>query len=474
MKRTHDGCDSIASTACNSGYAASMPPLVRPRLGGAFLPDVENAANAPPLVAPPDFARITVVTDAPCSSGAATALVQITYKAGSASRSCSVPADFVLLADTSGSMEGTKLEAVRDALLKVATMFSPDDRVSLVKFDDRVTQMTPLASLEDVDAMTTFRCAAMELDAGGGTDIATAMTAATAILGERRSRNPLARVLLLTDGQDLEAASSVERLTSDRSVGWTTLGFGDDHDAALLASVATHGQGSFTFVDRPDLLDEAMGAYLGDVTHVQATGVRLEVALPPGVAVSSVRAPGPHRLEGSVLRVDLGYAKAGTTCELLLELTATPDAAGALAFMLSADGDEGARVEAPTCALALDEHAAGADLDALHAAMNRECYGAAAAAVAAAACVEDARAAVVLARAKLVGRGVAESPACRDLQALGAALDREEMHVVRLLSMEGSTRALTQQDLMGRGMVSPQASGSQLTQSMMVSLKSSA
>ena len=104
---------------------------------------------------------------------------------------------------------------------------------------------------------------------------------------------------------------------------------------------------------------------------------------------------------------------------------------------------------------------------------QQECYGAAAAAVAAAACVEDARTAVALARAKLVGRDVVESPACRDLQALGAALDREEMHVVRLLSMEGSTRALTQQDLMGRGMVSPQASGSQLTQSMMVSLKSS-
>ena len=79
---------------------------------------VDAAAAAPPLGH--DFVKMSVVTDGGEDDGAPrvmTALVRAAFKADSEAHPAVVAADFVILADVSGSMSGEKMSSLRDALL---------------------------------------------------------------------------------------------------------------------------------------------------------------------------------------------------------------------------------------------------------------------------------------------------------------------------------------------------------------------
>ena len=214
-----------------------------------------------------------------------------------------LPTDFVILADVSGSMQGEKLRVARDALLKLSSMFNECDRVALVAFDDHVTQLTPLAPLANEEHKAAFRRQVMDLEDNGGTNIGLALSAAGEILSARaRTAYPsAAHVLLLTDGCDNAAALQDERVLSrllPPGCVLSTLGFGVDHDATMLSHLAARGKGSFSFVEMSsDLLDETLAAYVGDATRVLAPEVHLqkrEGAKPTSVTLSAVisHAPG--------------------------------------------------------------------------------------------------------------------------------------------------------------------------------------
>jgi hypothetical protein len=114
------------------------------------------------------------------------------------------------------------------------------------------------------------------------------------------------------------------------------MGFGADHDAELLASLATRSRprGSFTFVERADLLDETLAAYTGDCSRVLSPDARLAVTPCEGTQLLRVLdAPGAveRRADGS-LRVALGAARVAASVEVLLQLrVAAPAVAAALA-----------------------------------------------------------------------------------------------------------------------------------------------
>ena len=79
-------------------------------------------------------------------------------------------------------MSGDKIASLRDALLKLSSLFGPRDRVSLVSFDDEAAQRTPLAPLSNPAHEADFRRAAMRLAIGGGTSVVQALEAARTFL----------------------------------------------------------------------------------------------------------------------------------------------------------------------------------------------------------------------------------------------------------------------------------------------------
>lgn len=170
------------------------------------------------------------------------------------------PINIGLLLDTSGSMDGSRLDSVKRTLRAARELFCAGDRVTLVTFDDvaRVIKnhhvMSGAASLDEfytaVDAIrangTTNLSAGIEALYGCGTDYD--------------------MVLILTDGiinAGVTAAAGLEAMLNApgrRTIN--TFGYGEDHCRALLRDLALKSRGAYTFIANDEVLPIALGDML--------------------------------------------------------------------------------------------------------------------------------------------------------------------------------------------------------------------
>lgn len=161
--------------------------------------------------------------------------------------------DVVLVLDTSGSMEGEKLEQAKQAARYVIERLNTDDRFSIVAFDSSVRVahdgLLP-ASAARADALDFID----SLQAGGSTNIHDALVSA---LGQLSSGDRPSLVIFLTDGLPTvgitDQAAIVDAVDSaaPRGVRLFTFGVGYDVNAVLLDELAQGQHGLSEYV-RPD------------------------------------------------------------------------------------------------------------------------------------------------------------------------------------------------------------------------------
>ncbi|KAK3425689.1 hypothetical protein EUGRSUZ_F02173 [Eucalyptus grandis] len=114
------------------------------------------------------------------------------------------PVDLVAVLDVSGSMTGDKLQMLKRAVRLVVSSLGAADRLSIVAFSAAPRRLLPLRRMT-----ARGRSAAREivdrLACGQGTSVGDALRKATKVLEDRRERNPVASIILLSDGQDERA-----------------------------------------------------------------------------------------------------------------------------------------------------------------------------------------------------------------------------------------------------------------------------
>src|SRR6476646_6458158 len=87
----------------------------------------------------------------PSSTGPQAAYLLIETLAAAAAET--VPLNFCLVLDRSGSMQGAKLAAMKDATKRVIDTLTPQDVVAIVLFDDSVQVLTPATPAADKAAL---------------------------------------------------------------------------------------------------------------------------------------------------------------------------------------------------------------------------------------------------------------------------------------------------------------------------------
>lgn len=185
--------------------------------------------------------------------------------------------DLVCVLDVSGSMAGDKIQQVKQAVRFVVDNADPRDRLSIVPFNSAAGRSLPLKRMT-VDGKDAANVAALQLNAGGGTCIAAGLDVALSVMEERRQRNKVAAILLLTDGQDGSTRSRLPGLLDRASTAGCAVyafGFGRDHDAALLGEIAERARTPFTFVEDTSNISEAFAGAVGGLTSVVAQSVEL-------------------------------------------------------------------------------------------------------------------------------------------------------------------------------------------------------
>ncbi|KAK6116185.1 hypothetical protein DH2020_008454 [Rehmannia glutinosa] len=111
------------------------------------------------------------------------------------------PIDLVTVLDVSGSMTGAKLEMLKRAMRLVISSLGSADRLSILAFSAAPKRLLPLMRMTP-QGQRSARRIIDRLSCSHGCSMAEALKQATRVLEERRERNPVASIILLSDGQD--------------------------------------------------------------------------------------------------------------------------------------------------------------------------------------------------------------------------------------------------------------------------------
>lgn len=141
---------------------------------------------------------------------------------------------------------------------------------------------------------------------------------------QRRQRNKVSVILLLTDGQDGSTRARLPGLIARAEAARCalyTFGFGTDHYAALLAHIAEQARTPFSFVESTGAnIREAFAGAVGGLTSVVAQDIRLN--LTSRVTLKALHTPfATSRVSDTQATITIPDVFAGERRDILVELT---------------------------------------------------------------------------------------------------------------------------------------------------------
>jgi len=251
---------------------------------------------------------------------------------------CRAPIDLVTVLDVSGSMSGMKLELLKRAMAFLISNLSPADRLSVVVFSSTAKRVFPLKRMSP-NGQQEANLVVERLFCTGGTNIAEGLRKGAKVLEDRRQRNPVASIMLLSDGQDTYSLSSrgsvlfpidEQRRSARQSmrhghvqIPVHAFGFGVDHDAATMHNISEESGGTFSFIQTECLVQDAFAQCIGGLLSVVVQDVKIKVSACAGTKLKSFHAGSYETCvadDGSHGTVDLGDLYAEEERDILVEL----------------------------------------------------------------------------------------------------------------------------------------------------------
>jgi Ca-activated chloride channel family protein len=174
------------------------------------------------------------------------------------------PKRLSLVVDRSGSMSGQPLHEALKCVQHIAGCMTPQDRISVVVYDDNVNVLMPLGPVTSPDAMKRLLAT---VDSGGSTNLFGGWEDGAKQL-ENGQDSSISRVILLSDGQanhGLLEQDAIElhcREWLAKGVSTTTVGLGRGFNEDLMIAMAKAGGGQQyygqTAADLFDSFDEEL------------------------------------------------------------------------------------------------------------------------------------------------------------------------------------------------------------------------
>jgi Ca-activated chloride channel family protein len=185
--------------------------------------------------------------------------------------------DIVLVADTSGSMAGERMDQNKKALRFLVNALNSGDRFNIVQFNTDVEQFkdglvaaTPAnkkAALDFID----------DLEAHGGTNLGDALRNAVTMLGSTADRPGY--LVLMTDGEptvgDTSQQSILKIADSKRDIRVFDFGVGYDVNTRLLNKLAEAHHGTSQYIEPDESIETALSSFYQKIKTPVLTNVKI-------------------------------------------------------------------------------------------------------------------------------------------------------------------------------------------------------
>ncbi|MFT4657677.1 MAG: Ca-activated chloride channel family protein [Ilumatobacter sp.] len=141
------------------------------------------------------------------------------------------PVATVFVVDVSGSMEGTRIQTLRNAMLSAREFIKPETQVGVVEFNDTAQKRLEIAEF-DLNQQGRYAAIAEDLSPFGGTAMYDGIVLGLRMLEAERAANPEVKPILvvLTDGQTTDGLrfDDVDEMVAGLRIPVYTVGFEAD------------------------------------------------------------------------------------------------------------------------------------------------------------------------------------------------------------------------------------------------------
>ncbi|KAK9284083.1 hypothetical protein L1049_012343 [Liquidambar formosana] len=250
------------------------------------------------------------------------------------------PVDLVTVLDISGSMAGTKLALLKRAMGFVIQNLGSNDRLSVIAFSSTARRLFPLRRMSDTGRQQAL-LAVNSLVANGGTNIAEGLRKGAKVMEDRKEKNPVASIILLSDGQDTYTVSGSSdqpksnyqlllplSIHGGDNAGFQipvhAFGFGVDHDASSMHSISEISGGTFSFIETEGVIQDAFAQCIGGLLSVVVQELQVGIeCVHPSLHLVSLKAgsyPSRVMVDGRTGFIDVGDLYADEERDFLVSL----------------------------------------------------------------------------------------------------------------------------------------------------------
>ncbi|KAF2191510.1 hypothetical protein K469DRAFT_556977 [Zopfia rhizophila CBS 207.26] len=246
-----------------------------------------------------------------------------------------VPLDMVVVIPVSSSMQGLKINLLRDTLKFLVANLGERDRMGLVTFGSSGGGV-PIVGMASkawngwpkvLDSIRPVGQKSLRADVVEGANVA------MDLLMQRKSTNPLSSILLISDSStsDAESVDFVVSRAEAAKVAIHSFGLGLTHKPDTMIELSTRTKASYTYVKDWMMLRECVAGCLGSLQTTSHQNVKLKLRLPEGSPAKFVKISGAlqitKRATGRDAEASLGDLRFGDKRDILVQLAISPDTA---------------------------------------------------------------------------------------------------------------------------------------------------
>ncbi|KAI0181084.1 Pleckstrin homology domain-containing protein [Hypoxylon sp. FL1284] len=244
-----------------------------------------------------------------------------------------VPIDVVVVVPISSSMQGVKINLVRDALKFMVYNLGERDRMGLVTFGSGgggvpIVGMTTKAWHGWNNILASIKPVGQKSHRA---DVVEGANVAMDLLMQRKYNNPIATIMLISDASTSDA-DSVDFVVSRAEAAKITIhsfGLGMTHKPDTMIELSTRTKASYTYVKDWMMLRECLAGCLGSIQSLSHQNVKLKLKLPEGSPARFHKISGAlqitKRATGRDAEASLGDLRFGDKRDILVQLVIVPD-----------------------------------------------------------------------------------------------------------------------------------------------------
>jgi Ca-activated chloride channel family protein len=231
-----------------------------------------------------------------------------------------------LVIDCSTSMNGQRLDTVKENISRVLDQLNNRDLLSIVTFSDEAEVFLPPTQLSDSEMIKTR---ILQISTSGSTEIKKGLKAGIDLLWQGEREDLSRNLILLTDGHtygDEEGCYALAAKAAEQGIMINAMGIGHEWHESFLEKMTSLTGGTTLFINSKDFLSHYLKSFFDSLNTIYAQNLRLSLQLDARVSLRYLFQLDPnviqHSLEGEhIMLGDLYYGKKSV---FLMEFTVHP------------------------------------------------------------------------------------------------------------------------------------------------------